>query len=94
MSTPRETQFATFAKLLLKEMIEEEFGQLNVNALATGSIADLEQLIAKRAYDLSQHTVGYTLEYLYECGMRTPGSMNLSIQPSIPDMTTLPEVSE
>jgi hypothetical protein len=60
MSAERDTQFAGFAKALLLEMIEEEFGQLNVNALDTGIISDLEKIIAQRAYDLAKHVSFYT----------------------------------
>lgn len=56
----RNTQFASFAKLLLKEMMEEEFGQLNVNAFDTGKLANLEEVIARRAYDLAYHVMSET----------------------------------
>jgi|SRR5450631_3744484 len=100
MSTPRETQFAKFAALLWDELLGED----RYIDVSTGYSSALDpedddhkkyiEIIAKRSYDMTEHTVGYTLEYLHECGLRTPGSMNLSIQPSIPDMTALPEVSE
>ena len=81
----RDTQFAGFARALVDELRKVQQSSTTLQS---------EKIIAQRAYDLTQHAVGYTLEYLHDCGLRTPGSMNLSIQPSIPDMTTLPEVSK
>jgi hypothetical protein len=88
----RDTQFAKFAELLFDELLTS--GRVYIDTSNEYWRDEWKEIIAQRVYDLSQHSVGYTLEYLHECGLRTPGSMNLSIQPSIPDMTTLPEVSD
>ena len=93
MEGPRETQFATFAKLVVEDL--RIHGAFPMRPVVRSEARPLiEEIIAKHAYALTEHTVGYALEYLHECGLRTPGSMNLSILPSIPDMTALPEVSE
>jgi hypothetical protein len=47
----------------------------------------IQTIIAQRAYDLAQHAVGYSLEYLHECGVSISSDMGKRIQPSIPDLT-------
>lgn len=87
----RNTQFKGFAKALIKEL----------DAVMTITYASLDKAreayelaIARRAYDLVAHTVGYSLEYLHECGREMPGGMKTRIVPSIPDLTELPKDQE
>ncbi len=85
MANPRDTQFAGFVKLLSREMFQ-------IPGVWVETAQDreaLEQLVARRAYDLVQHAVGYTLEYLHECGdeLAAKGGMGSRIQPTIPDIT-------
>lgn len=79
----RDTQFQGFAKALFVEIASE--------MAKTTSPEAIQQFIARRAYDLVAHTVGYSLEYLHECGKEISGSMNSRITPSIPDITELPK---
>jgi hypothetical protein len=86
-------QFAGFAKIVVEDL--REHGAFPMRPINRSEARPLiEQIIAQRAYDLVQHTIGYCLEYLDECGREIPGSMKSRIQPSIPDMPTLPEVSQ
>lgn len=82
----RDTQFARFALMLMNEI-------LNVKGMYTNPNwrLDCQDVIARRAYDLNQHSVGHTLEYLHECDIKTSGGMGKRIVPSIPDMTELPK---
>lgn len=93
----RDDQFAGFASLLLKEIdhaIEAAADRAEQEDCAQTPqelTRMVGEIIARRAYDLVQHTIGYSLEYLDECGREIPGSMNKRIQPSIPDMRQWPE---
>jgi hypothetical protein len=89
--TPRDTQFTGFAKLLFDELYNND--DMFFDTADPHWHEEWQKVIARRAYDLSQHTVGYCLDYLHECGVELSGTMNSRIQPSIPDMTRLPEVS-
>jgi hypothetical protein len=83
MSTnDRSTHFLGFADLLIEELMS--FQDMDDRPRA-------RTVIAARAYDLVQHTIGYSLEYLHECGHELSGGMGKRIQPTIPDMTTWPE---
>lgn len=96
----RETQFAYFAALLMQE-IDEHIGAVTEWALkhdindekpiGRELASRWKKTIASRAYDLVQHTVGHSLEYLHECGHELSGGMNTRIAASIPDMTAWPE---
>lgn len=80
-ANPRDTQFKGFAQSLAAEIADTDGWMLS----------DVEKLIARRAHDLVQHTVGYSLEYLHECGVELSGSMGKRILPSIPDLKEWPE---
>lgn len=79
----RDTQFVGFAKLLAEDAAKmpqkarEPIEEMNKR---------FQLLIAQRAYDLTQHAVGYTLEYLHECGIELSSRMDKRILPSIPDL--------
>ncbi len=80
MSEQRDTQFAGFAKLLFDETLfmDED---------------DMKRHMARRIHDIVQHTIGYSLEYMHECGVElaASGAWNSRIQPTIPDATKWPE---
>lgn len=80
--------------MLLSELINLH-GYIDISAFWNSSddetIQEYTQIIANRAYDLVQHTIGHSLEYLHECGHELSGSMSKRILPSIPDMATWPE---
>lgn len=87
----RDTQFAGFAKLLLDKLGDGGFVFEGADDPdREEQLTRIQTLLARRAYDLVGHTVGYSLEYLRECGIGLSGSMNSRITPSIPDMTELP----
>lgn len=86
----RDKQFQGFAKLLWEEIMEmtlKGYGKIDVGTDPTA----YELLIARAAHSLVEHTVGYSLEYLHECGHELSGGMGSRITPSIPDMTKLPD---
>jgi len=88
----RDTRFAGFALLLLEEI--NNATSYSARAEITGEQEFREKvglLIARRAYDLVCHTVGYGMEYLDECGKDISGSMGTRVLASIPDMRQWPE---
>lgn len=85
----RDTQFQGFAKLLVQEILTEM--QYSTGRTIQDIEKGLEALIARAAHSLVGHTVGYSLEYLHECGHELSGGMGSRITPSIPDMTKLPK---
>jgi hypothetical protein len=88
---PKSEQFAGFAKALYRKLaenvVQSDKGLSDMEAFIT----EQHQIIARAAYDLAQHMIGHTLEYLHECGISTSGGMGKRILPSIPDMPELPE---
>jgi hypothetical protein len=101
----RDTQFAGYAHVLWEELAAR-INALDDECNLTEEVVDgcvmcnlkperiavvLEQVIAQRAYDLMQHVVGYSLEYLDECGHELSGGMGKRIGASISDLTTWPE---
>lgn len=94
----RDTQFQGFAKALwdeLEQAIRQDPGFIPEGKSGRDQYIPVwQEIIARRAYDLVEHTVGYSLEYLHECGREMPGGMKKRIVPSIPDMTELPKEQE
>lgn len=86
----RDTQFMGFACKLLQELLDQG-AYVAISPWVTGGDSfKSEQLIAQRAYDLAQHVVGHSLEYLHECGHEMSGGMGSRIMQSIPDMKKQP----
>jgi hypothetical protein len=94
----RDTQFQNFAELLwdeLEQAMRQDFrGYIPEGETKRAKHIPVWQgIIARRAYDLVSHSLGYSLEYLDECGKEISGGMGKRIMPSIPDMTELPKES-
>lgn len=81
----REEQFKQWAKAAYRKM-HDLYGYID-----TDSESVYVDILAQAGYDLAQHTIGHSLEYLHECGHPFSGAMNGRIQQAIPDMPTLPE---
>jgi hypothetical protein len=87
----RSTHFQGFALLLARDLWRAGYLDFPHTQSSEDSSLPLLQMIAEHAYDLVQHTIGYSLEYLHECGHELSGGMGKRIQPTIPDMTAWPE---
>lgn len=99
MNDPRSEQFKGYAKALFEELKPDLLALfLSLSWKQENDVATFEALIqqrmSRRTYDLVQHTIGHTLEYLDECGRQIPGGMGKRIAPSIPDMAELPKEEE
>lgn len=84
----REDQFRQWAKTVLDHMLSKRDGMIQTSDWWQ---EQAQSILARAAYDLAQHAIGYSLEYLHECGLSTSGSMNSRIQRVIPDLPALPE---
>lgn len=87
ITSPRDTQFAGFAKLLMQELIQADTG--NIHTGDDGALSRTwEALIARRAYDLVTHTV------------LSLGPANLDVLTAdecvqrVPDLAELPTVED
>lgn len=67
----RDTQFQGFAKLLMSELLTH-----------FGDFEDMERIIARRAYDLVEHTIEHMRPYIY--GEQVAGQECVS---DVPDLT-------
>jgi hypothetical protein len=92
----RDTQFAGFAKLLLKELLDDildDYGFIGGRENYADLNHDLsicEGIIARRAYDLACHAVGHVSEWNaaeMEVGFKTAQD----IVSDIPDMIEWPD---
>lgn len=92
MERDRDSHFQNFARLLLKEL-DDTIGK-GVKRLESGMIysgadfaQELGQIVARRAYDLVEHSVDALLPLIYTNGF----SPTTDIFETIPDMTEWPE---
>lgn len=90
-SVGRDTQFAGFAEKLERDIHFLAFGMYHNHKTGEEVKQATRKMIARRAYDLVRHTVGYSLEYVSECGHPMSGAMGTRLLPSIPDLTKWPE---
>lgn len=77
----RDTQFAGFAKVLLREMHEP---------IADYWREDCEQIIARRAYDLACHVIRSQAQGMDLLAMHDPEWMKERVE-MVPDMPELPK---
>lgn len=84
----RDTQFAGFAKALLKEIVDDmldEYGFMNRSHYESGDLNTAEELITRRAYDLVESAVWHALSF-------DPHEITgKEIIKSVPDMPELPD---
>ena len=91
---PRDTQFQGWAKLLLDELLGDwEFGYIDVSRRREPQeCAEMETIMARRAYDLVEHVIGNIVpDDLLE---RTDKKSIAEVACSIPDMTQWPKEQE
>ena len=81
----RDVQFNGAARLLIKKLFADP-----MPARGWREAEETQQIISEFLRQFAAHTIGYSLEYLHECGHQLSGGMGSRIAPSIPDMTTLP----
>ena len=86
--TTRATQFTGFAHALLLEMLAQRQGEwIDFNSGDSSEIEEYSAIIARRAYDLVVHTIGYSAGGSYEGNYLSTGNPT----GGIPDMTEFPE---
>lgn len=84
----RDTQFAGFAARLLQEMLDQGAYVAIADWATGGDRARTGQLIARRAYDLVEHTLSIVPHLLQVVG----DAKDLDVvMPYVPDLPTLPE---
>ena len=82
----RDTQFATFAKLVDAELTTEAT-KCRDSRVPYDAIAAQRKIIARRAYDLVMHTIGYSAGGSYEGNYLSTGNPT----GGIPDLTEFPK---
>lgn len=87
----RDDRFAGFAEKLERDLHFLAFSMYHDHKTGDEVMLAYRKMIAQRAYDLVQHTVGYSMEYLDECGKEISGSLGTRVLASIPDMRQWPE---
>lgn len=83
----RDTKFQGFAKLLMDELGDQGFvfeGADDINR--DEQLEQIKLLIARRAYDLMGHVIGYLNSYEYDVA-----TCDQDLIDCIPDMTRLPK---
>jgi hypothetical protein len=84
---PRDTQFAGYAKLLLKKLFAGE--DIWIDTITPDWEAKWERIIAQGAYDLASHILSHTTEAMVaECEL--PSCIPECVE-SLPDLTAWPE---
>lgn len=89
MANSRDEQFQGFAKLLLDELLGEA-NYAEINGYDERGIAETQELIARRAYDLVAHSVEFVNKMdmlLLQAGMLS----GRQVASHIPDMIEFPE---